>query len=160
MSTSFKDTKGRTWTIGVTVGTVRDVRKTCQVDLLTLADSAAEGVAVKDNLIIRIMADPMLLANILDIVCAEELEAAGVTSEEFGHSLGGDAIGEAGDALIEAIVNFFRDPRDRARAMKALDTIKQVISDGQDALDAAFDPEKIRDETRKTLAETLNADGT
>ena len=59
--------------------------------------------------------DPMLMCDILFAVCKPE---AGLSAEDFGCGLAGDAIEFATDALLEAITDFF--PRSRRQLLSAV----------------------------------------
>jgi hypothetical protein len=103
----FKDSHGRSWLVPITVGTISDVRRALDVDLVDLGGEIFQ----------RLQADPILLCNVLFCVCREQAEAAGISDEDFGRSMGGDAIDDATDALLEALINFF--PRQRRDALRA-----------------------------------------
>ena len=69
----------------------------------------------------------------LYVVCKTEADANGVTDEQFGEAMAGDAIDQATKALLEEIVDFSPSPRDRARARRVLEKATEMI----DALPAA-----------------------
>jgi hypothetical protein len=145
----FRDNQDREWPVVVDVNTVRDVRSTLGVNLLALAD----GEGNEDGLIVRVMADPVLLVDILYVVCKRALDAATppVTDREFGEALGGDSIDLATDALLAEIIDFFPNARDRERARKALEIVKGIMNKAADVLDAKLDPEKIDKATTEIL---------
>jgi hypothetical protein len=93
--------------VQITVGTIADVRAALEVDLVDL----------KGNIFQRLQSDPMLLCDVLYIVCKEQADTAGVSDVDFGRAMGGDAIDDATDALLEALINFF--PRERREALRA-----------------------------------------
>ena len=103
----FTDTKNRTWDIVVTVHTIEQVRRLCDIDL----------AALDGELFSRLQSDPVTLANILFVVCSDAAKSQDITDEDFGRSLGGDVLDEATSALLEALCNFF--PRSRREAIRA-----------------------------------------
>jgi hypothetical protein len=103
----FTDLTGRKWSVAVTVKTIEAVRRMCEVDL----------VAPGGEVIQRLHDDPVLLCNVLFVVCSDQAAAEGVTDEQFGGVLGGDALEEATRALLEGVVGFF--PKHRREAIRA-----------------------------------------
>jgi hypothetical protein len=147
MPHTFKDKDGKEWPVVVDVTAVRDVRKILGVDLLTLAD----GEDVADSLIIRVLAEPVLLVDILFVLCREAAEAADISDRDFGRRMGGDCLDQAADALLAEIVDFFPNARDRQRAKKVLATVSKILENAQDQLDAKLDDEAIQKATSETL---------
>jgi len=144
---TFKDNQEREWPVVVNVTTVRDCRDILGVDILQLAD----GEDVKDGLIVRVLADQVLLVDILYVVCKKALDAAKVDDRAFGEALGGDCLSEAVDALLAEIINFSPNPRDRERQTKVLELVKGIIDQTADHLDKRIDPEKVKKTTEKML---------
>lgn len=103
----FTDKQGRTWPLEITVGTVRDLRRMLDVDLLSINDAEAD-------LIERLSTDAELLCNVLYVVCIQQCKETGVSDEDFGRALDGDAIRDATVSLDEAINRFFQNPRQAA----------------------------------------------
>jgi len=97
----FTDLAGRKWHLSIGVTTAKRVKTLANVDLLE-ADA---------ELCHRLSIDPETLVNVLCAVLRPQLDAAGVSDEDFGESLGGDALDHAAAALGEAIIAFF--PRHR-----------------------------------------------
>ena len=113
---TFQDNAGRTWTVSVNVDAVKRVRSLLEVNLLE---------AVEGKLIERLRDDPILLCDVLYVVCKPEADAAGVTDEQFGQGMAGDAIDHATAALLEELVGFFRKGR-RELLAKALARLSEV----------------------------------
>ena len=95
---TFKDNADRIWSVTINVDAIKRVRSLLQVDLME---------AVEGKLIERLMADPVLLCDVIYCVCKDEADARGVTDEEFGRAMAGDAIELATTALLEELVDFF-----------------------------------------------------
>jgi len=115
----FTDAAGRVWPVEITVGTVKDLRKLLDVDLLSIIEPA-------DTLLDRLATDAVLLCDTLFVVCRRECEARGVTDEDFGRALGGEAIEQAAGAFLEAIDCFFRNAR-QAALVKSLTGKTRVV---------------------------------
>ena len=96
---SFQDNEGRNWEISITV---HDIKRTRQI--FSTPDEPFE--LVSEDIFLKLAEDPVLLADLLwELVNHSKQE--GVTAEDFGRALGGDAIEAAGDAISLEIINFF-----------------------------------------------------
>lgn len=113
---TFKDTEGREWALVLNVGTAKQVKTLTGVDLLDVG---------RGDLFATILSDPYLLANVLYALCRDECVKRGISDEDFGRGLAGDAIDEAAQALMAEIVAFF-PLRKRQVLMEALATLKGV----------------------------------
>ena len=90
---TFKDNAGRTWSLTLNVWTVKKVRDLLAVDLLDLGESGN-----KPGLLVRLISDPVLLVDVLYVVCKDQADAAGITDEQFGRGIGakeGNAVSPA-----------------------------------------------------------------
>jgi hypothetical protein len=101
---SYTDAHGRAWSVEITVATLKRVRALAGVDLL----EAAGG-----SLLDRLVADPVLLADVLYAVVKPQADERKLTDEDVGRGLTGDAIDHATSALLDAFVAFFPSPRRR-----------------------------------------------
>lgn len=93
----FKDARGREWNVQF------NFRLLCRIE---------------DELGYKIMEDPTSLpsslrayAEMLWIVCEKQAQELGVTPEDFGESLGGKAIQDGIDCMIEELAVFFEAPQ-------------------------------------------------
>ena len=111
---TFTDHTGRTWSIAINVGAVKRVRSVLDVNLLD---------AVEGTLIERLVSDPVLLCDVIFVLCQQEAEARGITDEQFGQAMAGDAIDSATSALLEELVDFFPSGK-RQVLTKALAKLK------------------------------------
>ena len=136
---TFNDNAGRTWSLTLNVWTVKKVRDLLGVDLLDLGGEAA--TRDKPGLLFRLIADPVLLVDVLYVVCKDQADEASVTDEQFGRAMGGDAIDAATKAFLEELADFTPSPRDRARARKVIETTWAMIDKAQDVLDAKAEKE-------------------
>jgi len=111
---SFKDNKNRLWEINVNVASCKRVKSLLDVDLLDLATTPQ-----------RLISDPIFLSDVLYCVCKPYADTLGVSDEEFGIVLSGNIIGEARNALIQGIENFFPSPEEREAAKVAIQKAKE-----------------------------------
>lgn len=111
---SFDDSDGRSWTLRIDVNTIRRVRDALDVDLPDLAGGP---------LLDRVAGDPVLLVDILYVLCRGQAEERSVEAEAFGAAMVGDAIDRATSALLEALADFCPS---REAAL-----IRQILEGGQ-----------------------------
>lgn len=108
----WHDTTGRAWATVINVGTVKRVKSLTGKNILDLAGGQLAG---------EVMADPCLLCDILYAIHQAEATEKGITDEQFAECLSGDSIGEATDALMAELIDFFPNSQRRnllAEAMK------------------------------------------
>ena len=113
---TFDDNAGRTWTVAVTINAVKRVKGLLDVDLTDLMDG-------DPPLLTRLDTDIVLLCDVIFALVKPQADEQGVTDEQFAEALGGDAIIQAHDALLEELADFFRSLR-RTDVTKALE--KQI----------------------------------
>ena len=109
---SFTDNTGRTWTLVVNVATIKRVRALCGVDLNSIVE--VEDGKPSAKLLERLSGDPVLLVDVLYAVCRPECDRKGVSDEDFGAAMAGDAVEQATDALLDEIVDFFPEAKRKA----------------------------------------------
>lgn len=131
---SFQDTEGRHWRVHVDVATVKRVRDLLDIDLLDIFGG---------DLMERLIGDPVTLCDVIYGVCKPEADQAGITDEQFGQALAGDAIESASMALIDALVDFF--PLGKRRLLQAAvrrsrEMEEKALTKAQEKLD---DPETM-----------------
>lgn len=99
MSTSFADEKGRTWNLSITPWEMKAVRARTGVDL---------GKLLNDDLkpFRELVSNPATFVDVLFVLCEEQARAAGVSDEDFGRAMYGDAVDRAGLAFEEAFLLF------------------------------------------------------
>ena len=107
---SFTDNKGRTWSLEVTVATVKRVRALCKVDLYSIVELDKNNKPSAE-LLERLSSDPVLLVDVLFAVCKPQADKLGITDEDFGEAMAGDAIEHATNALLEEIIDFFPEAK-------------------------------------------------
>ena len=134
---SFKDNAGRDWTIAVNVASIKRLRDTLEVDLM--------GV-IEGDLLQRLYADPVLLVDVVYVLCKPRADELEVSDEQFGQAMGGDAIELATAALVDEIIDFFPNRRDRERARKVLAKFTTAMERAQDALDLRVESPRLQRE--------------
>jgi len=105
----FKDSLQRDWTIEINVFAVKRIKAKLDIDLLD---------ATKGDLLLSLADDPVSLCNLLWVLCEEEATKRGISDEDFGRSLAGDAIDRATTAFLEALVDFF--PSGKRRILQTM----------------------------------------
>ena len=127
---TFRDNAGRTWTVSVDVAAIKRVRALAGFDLLSVIDG--KGID-------RLVLDPVLLCDVLCAACRPEAERLGVSDEDFGRAMAGDAIEHATRALMEELVSFCPNPRDRTRMQKLVTTLWTTMEKARDVVERKLD---------------------
>jgi len=146
----FTDNAGRTWAIAINVDVIKRVRGLLNVDLLDILDG---------QLIERLYRDPVLLCDVVYAVCKPEADARGVTDEDFGRAMAGDAIEHATKALLQELVGFFPSPRDRANLRRVLETTWNVMDKARDLVEARLATVDVEDLVAQALVTSGNSSG-
>ena len=123
----FADRNDVKWDIDITVGTLKRVRAALDVDLFKITDD-------KFALMQEILNDPVLLVDILFIVCEQQVEERGMTDVQFGESLDGDTLFSAMNSFIEGMTDFFPERRGR-------EALKKLMSKGREVYDLVSERE-------------------
>jgi hypothetical protein len=151
---SFTDTTGRTWELTLTIGAAKRVKGILGVDLLDLAGG-------NPPLITRLHTDAMLLIDTIFVILKPAAEAAGVTDEQFGEALGGDAAWNAYQAFTAELEDFFRQfhrpdlERTVAVERKMLETRPQEAAVAVDRIATAI--EKMATEEIEQIVQEVEA---
>ena len=130
---TFTDNAGRDWVIEINVASLKQVKGLTGTDLIALAVSMDTSVAE------RLASDPILLCDVLYAVCKPQADERGVSDEEFGRAMAGDAIESATVALLEDIVGFCPSPRDRAALGRVLTAMRNARDKARDLVDKNLD---------------------
>ncbi|MCY2977256.1 MAG: hypothetical protein NTU79_01145 [Planctomycetota bacterium] len=151
MMKTFSDNAGRTWTLAINVDAVRRVRSIVNVDLLE---------AVEGKLIEKLVGDPILLCDVIYVICKPEADQRSVSDEDFGRSMAGDAIDHATTSLLEELVDFFPKSR-RALLTKALGKFRQLETKAIQLVDKQLDDpnleEKVLGQLQQKLSEPMSS---
>lgn len=96
---SFRDNAGRTWTIVVNFATACRIEDEAGVDIRKIFDQRSEDHA-------RIQRPSSMFRTICAAI-RDEMNARGVTEDDIGRAMDGDAIAAAEVAVHEAAIDFF-----------------------------------------------------
>lgn len=99
MTTSFKDTEGRAWSLDLTIGSIKRVKSITDIDLLNIQDGST---------LVELSRDPFKLVDMLWAIIQPQAVALNVTDEQFGSSMGGMALRDASEAFLASITSFFQ----------------------------------------------------
>lgn len=116
---TFNDSTGRTWTLTLTLDAAKRVKSLCNVNLLELD-------AGDPPLLTKLGTDVILLCDVIFALVKPQADTLGVSDEQFGAALGGDAILAAHTAFYEELVDFFRK-LGRSDLAKALEAQRRMI---------------------------------
>ena len=139
---TFVDSAGRTWTIVVNVFAIKRVRGLLNFDLYSLIDGNFEGLG-------KLLADPITLVDVLYCLCKDEADKLGVSDEDFGRAMWGDAISRASDAFLAEYTDFFPDPRVRAGLAKVMDKARRLEGLMMDRMETELDRLDVEDVARR-----------
>ena len=158
---SFTDNLGRTWTLVVNVAAIKRVRALCGVDLNAIVEIDKNNNPTAE-LLERLSTDPVLLVDVLYAVCKTECDQKGVSDEEFGAAMAGDAIEQATAALLDEVVDFFPTAK-RAALQKILAATRRIEALAKKKLEnilgsAEFE-EKLVSELERSTGLSSNAPG-
>ncbi len=112
----FNDNKNRGWILEINVGAIKRVRDLAKIDLLDMENG---------RIFERLIDDPVALCDVIYVLVKIQADEKGITDEDFGQSMAGDAIEDATTAMLEELVDFFPGPR-RAILKKALGKLRTV----------------------------------
>ena len=132
---SFKDRTGREWNVQVDVTAAKRLRTLLGFNLV-----ASDFGATLEKL----LSDPVLICDVVYVLCKPQADEAKVTDEDFGRAMAGDAIEAATEVLLAELTDFTPNPRDRERVRDAIQGLKQMSELARDLAGEAL---------RKALAE-------
>jgi hypothetical protein len=131
---SFKDNRGDSWEVLITVATVLDVKSKLGYDLASIADNedpSADFAKLTKNM--------GMFVDVLSVVCEEQAIARGLDGRGIAKRWDLNVFKLAVDAFQEAYVDFFLNPQQqkKARALlgqRAAMTEKKLAAEGEKAL--------------------------
>jgi hypothetical protein len=147
---TFTDNAGRTWTIAINVDAIKRVKGLLDVNLLEV---------VEGTLIERLIRDPVLLCDVVYVVCKPEADEKHVSDEDFGRAMAGDAIEHATRALLEELVLFSPSPRDRANLTRVLETTWRVMDKARDLIEAKLTSNELEQSIEQALRNASDSSG-
>ncbi len=138
----FTDDEKRDWLIHVDVNALRKVRDLFKINLGSF-DEVGGCLA-------RLADDPILLCDLLYVLCEEQVKERELTDADFGRLLLGDVIARATMALGEAIADFF--PHEKRSLLQRLQKkIDRVQKTGADLIRAKLDDPKLEEQLAATM---------
>jgi len=141
---------GRTWTVAINVDAIKRVRALLDINLLEM---------VEGQLIEKLIRDPVLLCDVVYAICKPEADAQGITDEQFGRAMAGDAIEHATKALLEDLVLFSPSPRDRANLQRVLQTTWRMMDKARDLIEAKLESGEMEKTVEQMLASASGSSG-
>ena len=142
---TFTDNAGRSWTISLTIDAAKRVKSLLGVNLLELEQG-------DPPLLTRLGTDVILLCDVIFALVKPQADAAAVTDEQFGASLGGEAILSAHTAFYEELVDFFRK-LGRGDLARAVDAQKRMIDLAVRRIETRIEHLDLEAAVSKTLSE-------
>ncbi len=138
---TFKDNAGRTWTITVNVDAVKRVRDLLGEDLLDVK-----------QVLQRLMIDPILLCDVIYCVCKPQADAENISDVDFAQAMAGDSIAQAKTALVEELVNFSPDPRDRENLGIAIEKFNAMTDRAREVIKTRLNSPTLSREIEAALS--------
>ena len=145
----FTDTKERVWEVELNVRQMKRVRDVLGIDLVNVIQAGRDGAVATDTLD-RVANDPILLVDILWVLCEGQAKAAGVTDDDFGSSLAGDSIADATRAFLDELVDFFPGAR-RLFLKKAVDLARKYETENAEILEKALNSPEFEERLKTSL---------
>ena len=145
----FTDTKERVWEVELNVRQMKRVRDILGIDLVNVIQAGKDGAVATDTLD-RVANDPILLVDILWVLCEGQAKAAGVTDDDFGSSLAGDSIADATRAFLDELVDFFPGAR-RLFLKKAVDLARKYETENLEVLEKALASPEFEERLKTSL---------
>jgi hypothetical protein len=153
---SFKDAKSTAWDVSVNVSIVRAVRARCNIDLATAFEDGHDGKKPA----MQILADPVLLVDILSVVCERQIIERGMTPEDFGRLFdNGDIVNASAEALLYEMVDFCPSQKVREALRVLLAKSRQLVDMAGDRAMAMAEGIEPKKELEKLIASSTASPG-
>lgn len=110
----FTDAEGREWPLEINIPLAKAIKRELDVDILDV-ETAMEVLA----------RNPVLLCDVLYLLVKRQADERGLTDEDFGNSLRGEALEHAQTAFLQALSDF-SPPRQREILTAVLETWTEV----------------------------------
>lgn len=145
--TSFRDNAGREWLLEINSYFAKLVKARTGVNIGRFLDDGLKPL-------VEFLSDPITFVDVLFVLVSEQAEKRGVTDEQFGRALGGDAAEAAVKAFTEAF-ELFCQPRQR-KMIRALAAKGEMVAEAQTELAlkalADLDPISLRSVTNSAAS--------
>ena len=133
----FTDTEGRVWNVQLTVHLVKEVKQRLDVDLLD--EQVHETLTLLTGDIVKSV-------DVLYILCSSQADKNEISDVEFGQSLYGDVLFEGINAMVEALIDFFPNPKKRMWIRRLWEKSTSHMNKTNDEMLNLLDDEKIEKE--------------
>jgi len=143
---TFTDAAGRTWTVAVTVDAIKRVRDLLGEDLLDV-----------ERVFPRLMADPILLCDVVYCVCKPQADAEKISDVDFARAMAGQTIAQAKQALVEELIDFFPDPDQQEMLRLALSKQDELAKRVKEAIKTRLMNPKLPREIEAALSNVGNS---
>lgn len=143
----FKDEEGRTWRVALTCSALFRVKDTVTIDVdgtrrpFNLTDIAVIGPTIQ-----ALRNDYLTLADVLYCVLQAQVEAKGLTKDQFLDGLRGDSLAAAAKAMEQELVDFFPLPRRKFVALlaqKVNEAETQLVAQAEAAVNETTIPDLL-----------------
>ena len=143
----WSDRQDRKWSTAISVTTIGRVKEATGVNLLEI---------VEGQLLTRFLDDPLLLVDVLYVVCKPQVDERSVSKEAFGDLFVGDVTVDAVKGLVQGLLDFF--PSDRRamieRLWKATERAQtEAVKMATDKLDSPLIKQALEGAIRKASDE-------
>ena len=146
---TFTDNKGRTWEVALNIRQMKRVRDVLGVDLVNVISATKDGGVSTDTLE-RVANDPILLVDILWVLCENQAKEAGISDEDFGSSLAGESVEDATRAFLDELVDFFPGAR-RLYLRKAVDLARKYERESAEVLQKVLESPEFEERLKTSL---------
>lgn len=146
---TFKDNKGRSWNVEINISAVKRLKSMLNVNIMD---------AVEGELLEKLAIDPVLLCDVIYVVCKLDADRQNISDEQFGEAMGGDAIEKATEALLQELVDFFPEAKRRV-LRKALEKFRIAESKAIETAENYLDSPAMEKELEKALKSFMPSSG-
>lgn len=149
---TFRDNANREWAVEINTTAIKRVRGLIDLDLLSLIDDGFAGLGA-------LLADPIRLVDTLYALCKPEADRLGISDEDFGRAMWGDAIGAGTDAFLAEFTDFFPDPRVRSALARMLASGRVIRDRVMERLGERIESLDLDSEARRLIGSSGAAPG-
>ena len=133
----FTDTEGRVWNVQLTVHLVKEVKQRLDVDLLD--EQVHETLTLLTGDIVKSV-------DVLYILCSSQADKKELSDVECGESLYCDVLFEGINSMVEALIDFFPNPKKRMWIRRLWEKSTSHMDKTNDEMLNLLDDEKIEKE--------------
>lgn len=125
----FKTSNGDEWEIKINFISVERVKDSIGVDLMS--------IVTDQTMFKEAICNPVIMAMTIAELCKKQIESRGIDIEDFAELLKGDPIEHAVNAMIDELIDFFPNSRDRKMAKMIwgqINKTSEMIRDRQERI--------------------------